>query len=343
MGKKERAASAKAAKAAAATTTPSGTPDLNAGTQGGGATGTPAIPKTLTLDDGTVIPVGLPPGVPPEQAMQVIEYLKQNPAVAKQMAANVKTMYETNPNAVNSMMRYSSRIPREALAAKMQELKDDPELKPLYDDIKEHGPGILKKYYDDEKWCDIVSAKFGELEALGDGSDVPPPMAPPPPRPVAGPCPPVHQLTTLHDAAKFNSVPALEKLLGKDSVQAALKVDKPDSRAASALQIAAAFSAKEAATFLLDTGASIDLCDPRGNSALHYAAGYGQPELVKLLVARGADVTIQNAQLQTPRDAARANGHGPIVAALSAIMQKRAEAPAPDISASPAKVVPPED
>ena len=280
-----------------------------------------------------MIPVGLPPGVSAEQAQQVIAFLRANPELAKQTANNVKQMYEQNPTAMANMMRYQNSVGREAIAAKMAELKEDPELKPLYDDLAANGPGALKKYYDDPKWCDLVSAKFGDLEALGGDNMVPAVRAPPPPRPVAGPCPPVHQLTTLHDAAKFDCVEALEKVLGEDAVNAALKVDAPDKRAATALHIAAAFGSVNAATFLLDKGASIDLCDPRGNAALHYAAGYGQPELVELLVARGADVTLQNAQLQTPRDAARANGHGPIVAALSAVMEKAAAAPAPAANA----------
>jgi len=324
-----------------------GGPSLPTARRGGAAAGPAAgIPKTIELEDGTVIPVGLPPGVSAEQAQQVIAFLRANPELAKQTANNVKQMYEQNPTAMANMMRYQNSVGREAIAAKMAELKEDPELKPLYDDLAANGPGALKKYYDDPKWCDLVSAKFGDLEALGGDNMVPAVRAPPPPRPVAGPCPPVHQLTTLHDAAKFDCVEALEKVLGEDAVNAALKVDAPDKRAATALHIAAAFGSVNAATFLLDKGASIDLCDPRGNAALHYAAGYGQPELVKLLVARGADVTLQNAQLQTPRDAARANGHGPIVAALSAVMEKAAAAPAPADAPAPspaAKVLPPED
>lgn len=41
------------------------------------------FPKSLFLDDGTEVPVGLPPGVDPEQAKLALEYLKQNPVLAK--------------------------------------------------------------------------------------------------------------------------------------------------------------------------------------------------------------------------------------------------------------------
>lgn len=41
------------------------------------------FPKRVMLEDGTEVPVGLPPGVDPEHAKMALEYLKQNPVLAK--------------------------------------------------------------------------------------------------------------------------------------------------------------------------------------------------------------------------------------------------------------------
>ena len=56
-----------------------------------------------------------------------------------------------------------------------------------------------------------------------------------------------------------------------------------------ALHIAAANGNKEAAEFLLDSGAEVGQTQREGRTALHIAAVNNQTEMVKLLLGRGAD------------------------------------------------------
>ena len=53
------------------------------------------FPRSVRLDDGTEIPVGLPPGVDPEQAKLAVAYLKQNPFLAKNAVRHAERLAQT--------------------------------------------------------------------------------------------------------------------------------------------------------------------------------------------------------------------------------------------------------
>ncbi|GFH28160.1 ANK_REP_REGION domain-containing protein [Haematococcus lacustris] len=82
--------------------------------------------QELELDDGTRIPVKIPEGMPPQQAQALLEYLKANPEAAKEGAAQ-----------------------QPGMADKYQALKDDPDLKHVFDDVVKNGPSAFQKYWDD--------------------------------------------------------------------------------------------------------------------------------------------------------------------------------------------------
>ena len=62
-----------------------------------------SFPKSIVLDDGTEVPVGLPPGMDPEQAKLAVAYLQQNPMLAKNAARRAERLM-TSPGMAQQMM-----------------------------------------------------------------------------------------------------------------------------------------------------------------------------------------------------------------------------------------------
>merc|ERR1719197_1964042 len=85
---------------------------------------------------------------------------------------------------------------------KMKQLQEDPEFKPMFDDIKQNGPDVLMKYLSDEGLMRRISQKLGginpemlkQLTAIQDSS------------------------VSLHDAARRGDLQRLQEFLqdGKD-------------------------------------------------------------------------------------------------------------------------------
>lgn len=53
-----------------------------------------SFPDSITVSDGTRIPVALPPDVSPEQGNLVLEYLKQNPTLANHAVRHAERLLQ---------------------------------------------------------------------------------------------------------------------------------------------------------------------------------------------------------------------------------------------------------
>ena len=144
-------------------------------------------PQTLTLPDGSKIPIALPSGMSKQQMAQAVAFMKANPAFAKQMAANSQKL---SPRQIQEMLQMQQMYQSKVMQEKMALLKDDPELAPMWEDIKQNGQAAMKKYWDDPEWISKVSEKMGRLRVKPRG-----------------------EVKTLHDAAKAGDVAKAEALL----------------------------------------------------------------------------------------------------------------------------------
>ena len=257
-------------------------------------------PEYITLPDGSKVPVALPPGMSPKQMQEAIKYMKANPDYAKSTMEQALSM---DPASLRRLMQAQKMHQSPAYQAKLNMLKEDPELQDMWADIKANGQQAMAKYWEDPEWMEKISAKMGKL-AVGPQVDI----------------------KTLHDAAKAGNV---EK--AKEFLDWGVEADAQDDRGISPLGIAVGFNRLEMVEFLLSKGVTVDARDGQGNTPLHYAAGYGRKGALELLLAAGADRAAANKEGKTPLDVAKQNREASIVKFLEGGEGAEEEAEAPPV------------
>ena len=269
-----------------------------------------ATTSQLKLGDGSTVELTRNEGVPDAIWNDVVKFVKENQKAVKANPQIVKLLSE-HPEQVPMLMKFTNDsdsiknfLQSQVLAAnvsqdgqqeKMQQLQEDPELKPMFDDIKANGPDVLMKYLQDENIMRKVSQKLGginpemmkQLTAINESS------------------------VSLHDAAKRGDLQKMQEFLadGKD-------VNAKDFKGVTALGYAVGHDQLSVVKVLIDAKANINDVDSAGNSAVHFAAGYGRVKVLEHLLARGANASKANQQGQTPMAVAQQNKQQQAVALL---------------------------
>ncbi|KAL3137402.1 hypothetical protein ABBQ32_006924 [Trebouxia sp. C0010 RCD-2024] len=242
----------------------------------------------VLLPNGTKVPVALPPGVNPETAKQVIEYLKQNPEAAQQSYLEAQRILHT-PGMAETMLKSQTQTAADpAYQERLAAMQDDPDLKNVFDDIKANGAGAMEKYWNDSELMTKISEKMGGIRLQTNKS-------------VKGAVP-QKEPQNLHEAAKAGDIEAARKLLNEGA-----DVNTADARGITALGLAVGYNKVALVKVLLEGGADVSKTDTKGSTVLHYAAGYGRKEAAELLLDAGADMKAKNDAGQLPIDAARVN------------------------------------
>jgi len=142
------------------------------------------------------------------------------------------------------------------------------------------------------------------------GGDVPVdvPGMTPAQTPAAAPTPDVE---TLHDAARYGDVEAVEDFIaiGKD-------VNARDSSQRTPLHYAIAFGkgdvGEEIFNILVEASSDLTAVDEKKNTPLHYACGYGKVFAVRALLEKGADTKATNGTGKTPLELVKLEAKNPI-------------------------------
>jgi Fe-S cluster biosynthesis and repair protein YggX len=269
-----------------------------------------ATTSKISLGNGSTVEMTRNEGVPDAIWNDVVKFVKENQKAVKANPQIVKLLSE-HPEQVPMLMKFTNDsdsiknfLQSQVLAAnvsqdgqqeKMQQLQEDPELKPMFDDIKANGPDVLMKYLQDENIMRKVSQKLGginpemmkQLTAINESS------------------------VSLHDAAKRGDLQKMQEFLadGKD-------VNAKDFKGVTALGYAVGHDQLSVVKVLIDAKANINDVDSAGNSAVHFAAGYGRVKVLEHLLARGANASKVNQQGQTPMAVAQQNKQQQAVALL---------------------------
>ncbi|CAL1151736.1 unnamed protein product, partial [Cladocopium goreaui] len=183
---------------------------------------------------------------------------------------------------------YSTKLSQEdnIVQERVKSLESDPELAPIFEDIKKNGIEAAMKYYQDEEMMLKISQRMGGLPSE---------------------LSPVLQkiedtAMTLHEAAKRGDLNAVKTFLDKNK-----PLDSQDYKGITPLGYAIGANRIAVVKLLLDSRANPYSVDSSGNSGLHYAAGYGRKDLLEYLLKVGANVNQPNAQGLTPLAAATQN------------------------------------
>jgi len=217
--------------------------------------------------------------------VQEMEKAMANPDVQKEMAEYMKVMQ--NPDFMK----------------RMQELREDPELKPMFEEMAKGGPAAVMKYMNDPKYLRLIGSKMGDMPMPGGGAGAgagagaagaAAPQAPP-------------EVTNLLEACKYNDVEAAEDFIaiGKD-------INTADNEGRTPAHYAAGTGNGAILSELVAAGAALEATDSKGNTPLHYAAGYGRGVAVEVLLEAGADASAKNASGKAPFDLVKLSEQNPI-------------------------------
>jgi len=256
--------------------------------------------ETISLQDGTKLDIARVPNVDDATWAEVRTYLESNPDMAKNLQK-----FSKNPDAMRGFLQtqtmaqhYQAKLDAkdQPVQDKMKAMESDPELAPIFEDIKKNGMEALMKYYQDEELMLKVSQKMGGI-----------------PGEVQGALKKLEETPlNLHEAAKNGDLKAVNEYLAKKQ-----PLDGQDQKGITPLGYAIGANRIAVVKLLLDNRANPFAVDAAGNSGLHYAAGYGRKELCEYLMKVGASATQANAQGQTPMAVATMNKQQDVVNLLT--------------------------
>jgi len=269
-----------------------------------------ATTSQLKLKDGSTVELTRNEGVPDAIWNDVVKFIKENQSAVKKNPQIVKLLSE-HPEQVPMLMKFTNdadsiknflesqvlaaNVSEEGQQEKMRQLEQDPELKPMFEDIKQNGPDVLMKYLQDEEIMRKVSQKLGGIspemtKALMQIKD---------------------SSVSLHDAARRGDLQRLQEFAkdGKD-------INGKDFKGVTPLGYAVGHDQLSCVKVLIDMKANLNEVDSAGNSAVHFAAGYGRVKVLEHLLARGANASKVNQMGMTPMAAAQQNNQQQAVALL---------------------------
>ncbi|GIL43221.1 hypothetical protein Vafri_1023 [Volvox africanus] len=258
-------------------------------------------------------PAGMPPGMPPgafppnfdpSKYMEAMQNMFQNPGFMQMAEKLGKTIIEADPNMANMMKAMQDPEYKTKVEDALKGLKDDPELKPILDELESQGPAAMMKMWNNPEVLSKLGKAMGGVfdfagaleggEEEGEGEEGDGAIE-----------------ETVHAAASAGDVDLLKKLVAEGA-----NVDEADEEGRTALHFAAGYGEIECVKVLIEAKAKLDAVDTNQNTALHYAAGYGQAESVKLLLESGADRTAKNLDGKTALEVAELNEQADVIAAL---------------------------
>jgi ankyrin repeat protein len=269
-----------------------------------------ATTSKVTMSDGSTVELTRNEGVPDAIWTDVVKFVKENEAAVKKNP-QIVTLLSQHPEQVPMLMKFTNDseaiknfLQSQVLAAnvsqdgqqeKMQQLQQDPELKPMFDDIKANGPDVIMKYLGNEELMQKVSQKMGGItpEMLKSLTQI------------------QDSSVSLHDAAKRGDLPKIQEFLASKK-----DVNARDFKGVTPLGYAVGHDQLSAVKVLIDAKANLDDVDQVGNSAVHFAAGYGRVKVLEHLLARGAQASKVNQMGLTPLAAAQQNNHTGVIGIL---------------------------
>mmetsp|Transcript_10419 Transcript_10419/g.18152 ORF Transcript_10419/g.18152 Transcript_10419/m.18152 type:complete len:338 (+) Transcript_10419:32-1045(+) len=256
-----------------------------------GAPGAPGAPGATKDGD----PAAAAAAIDPSNYMQAMAGMFQNQNFMKMAEQLGKTIIEKDPHMSSMMTQMQEPEYRSKIEDAMKNMKGDPELKSMMDELESQGPMAMMKYWNDPE----MLAKLGSR--MGNVFDVPGAEG------VAGALGEEEEAegeeeVNLHSAASAGDAEQVKGLLASGS-----SPDEVDEEGRTALHFAAGYGELDCVRALIGAKAKLDAVDNNKNTPLHYAAGYGEGPACKLLLESGADKDAKNADGKTAQEVAELN------------------------------------
>lgn len=233
----------------------------------------------------------------PRQAqLEALQNAMKDPEVASRMKAMEEQLKA--PAVQKQMAEMSALMSNPQYMAKMAQLREDPELKPVFEEIQSGGMAAMMKYMNDPNFLAKIGEKMGDTASLMQNSNaqqnsqVKTEQAP--------------EINTVLDAARYGDVEAIEDFM------AVGRGGDRDDNGRTALHYAVAYNQLEATKALIECGADINAVDNEETTPLHFAAGYGRGKLVLFLLQAGADVSATSKDGKRPIDLVTAEPRNPL-------------------------------
>ncbi|DBB16177.1 hypothetical protein WJX82_007690 [Trebouxia sp. C0006] len=210
----------------------------------------------------------------------------EDPKVKAQMEALNEQMQK--PEVQEQMKEVQSLMQDKDFAAKIEQLREDPELKPLFEQAKSGHPTDLMKMLTDPALTQKVMAKLNGAPGPAASGEEP-------------------EINNLWEAAKFGDLEAAEDFIaiGKD-------VNEQDRDGRTPLHYAVAHDKRDVLKALISASANLEAAENMRNTPLHYACGYGRGQCVETLIDAGANVHATNASGKTGLDLVKLSDQNPI-------------------------------
>lgn len=215
--------------------------------------------------------------------MKAMQEAMQNPELLKAVEERMK-----QPEVQQEMQAMNAMMSNPDFMARAASLREDPELAPMFEEIKSGGMGAMMKYMNDPTFLAKIGEKLGDIPVSPQGNTAPAQAAPAAPQEA--------EINTILDAARYGDLEAIEDFV------AIGKGDFKDDQGRTALHYAVAYDQGAAAGALIENGVDVNATDDMGNTALHFAAGYGRGSAVNALLTVGADASVKNKDGKTAKE-----------------------------------------
>ena len=231
----------------------------------------------------------------PRQAqLEALQNAMKDPEVAARMKAMEEQLKA--PAVQEQMAQMSALMSNPQYMAKMAQLREDPDLKPVFEEIQTGGMAAMMKYMNDPNFLSKIGEKMGDAASLMQSpqQNMQPKLEQQP------------EINTVLDAARYGDVEAIEDFM------AVGRGGDRDEKGRTGLHYAVAYNQLEATKALLECGADVNAVDDEESTPLHFAAGYGRGKLVLFLLQAGANVDAVSKDGKRPIDLVTAEPRNPL-------------------------------
>ena len=152
------------------------------------------------------------PGMPNMDPKKMAEMQKayqeamKDPETAKKVREQMAQMQGMmqNPAVQQQMQAMNNMVANPDMQKRIASLKDDPAFADFFDDLRKNGPGAMMKWANDKDFLQRLNDALGGEEAIrAAAGGIAPPEAQAPPDPTP-------EVETLHDAARYGDIEAVE-------------------------------------------------------------------------------------------------------------------------------------